>query len=43
MEAATTAEPAPLDLPREGGPLTPEQVEAMMADLRRTLDERSGR
>ncbi len=42
-EAAPAVDPAPLALPREGGPLTPEQVEAMMADLRRTLDERSGR
>lgn len=33
----------PLNLPKEGGPLTPEQVEAMMADVQRTLDERSGR
>lgn len=33
----------PLDLPKEGGPLTPEQVRAMKASLQRTLDERSGR
>ena len=31
------------DLPKEGGPLTPEQVRAMKARLQRTLDERSGR
>lgn len=42
-EAAPPADPDPLDLPSEGGPLTPEQVRAMMADLRRTLNERSGR
>lgn len=42
-EAAPAADPAPLALPREGGPLTPEQVRAMKADLQRTLDERSGR
>ena len=42
-EAASAADPASLDLPSEGGPLTPEQVRAMKADLQRTLDERSGR
>ncbi len=42
-EALQAADPAPPALPREGGPLTPEQVRAMKADLQRTLDERSGR
>lgn len=42
-EVAPATDPAPLALPREGGPLTPEQVRAMKADLQRTLDERSGR
>lgn len=42
-EASPAADPAPPDLPKEGGPLSSEQVRAMKARLQRTLDERSGR
>lgn len=42
-EAAPTADPTISDLPKEGGPLSSEQVGAMKARLQRTLDERSGR
>lgn len=41
--AIPAADPASPELPKEGGPLTPEQVRAMKARLQRTLDERSGR
>lgn len=42
-EAAPTADPTSCDLPKEGGPLSSEQVKAMKARVQRTLDERSGR
>lgn len=42
-ETRPAVEPVSSDLPKEGGPLTPEQVRAMKARLKRTLDERSGR
>lgn len=42
-DASLAADLTSSDLPKEGGPLTPEQVKAMKARLQRTLDERSGR